>query len=197
MIGQITPLVQVASKRLWWRSVAAHTVGATGSSLVLGLFLGCVGVILHTPDWRALATMGVGLMFVYCALKEAGVIPWPLPAFRRQTPKRFMCAFGPIWAAFAWGLDLGQGWTTYIEFYGYYALLAFGLLSGNPLASGTVVTAYGLGRALPVIAAGLAPGHSASGPLGAGYITYYAAIRRINAAALAFVGAYVLVGTIV
>jgi hypothetical protein len=93
-------------------------------------------------------------------------------------------------------LDLGQGWTTYIEFYGFYALVLWALVLGSPLQAAVVMGSYGLGRGLPVLVAGLAPGQNAAGPLGVGYVVHYSLVRRINALALAFTGACIIAASI-
>lgn len=108
-----------------------------------------------------------------------------------------MCAFGPVWEPLAWGLELGQGWTTHIEFYGYYALVAWALLTGEPARGAIVLGSYGLGRGLSVLLAGLSGGGRGSGPLALGYLFRSLLVHRINACALAFAGACLVIGGVV
>jgi cytochrome c biogenesis protein CcdA len=196
MIGQITPLVQAAGYRVWLQAVAAHAAGALLSAAALGLLLGTVGGSPRLPRGGVAVALAVGGVFLACALKEAEVTSCPLPSLRRQTPKRLLCAFGSIWGPFVWGLDLGQGWTTYVDYYGYYALAVWTFVLGSPLAGVAIMGAYGLGRVLPVLVVGLAPGHTAAGPLGTAYLEHHWIVRRVNATALAFTGACIVVASV-
>src|SRR5438046_4800119 len=121
MIGQITPLVQ-AAKRTWLSSIAGHLAGATLAAGALGLVLGIAGRIVGFDRWEQPGGVAGGVVFLACALRDAGIVGWPLLALRRQTPKWYQCAFGPTGGAFLWGADLGLGWTTLIIFSGYYGL---------------------------------------------------------------------------
>lgn len=192
MIGQITPLVKEAGRRTWAEAAVAYSIGAILSASVLGLCLGALGAGVGSPRIGAFAAGGTGVLLLLMAPQEASITRYRLPAMRRQTPKNFMCAFGSTWGPFAWGLDLGQGWTTYIEFYGYYAIVVWAFLVGSPVQATLIMGSYGLGRGLPVLLARLAPGQNAAGPLGVGYVRHYSLIRHINAIALAFTGACVI-----
>ncbi len=196
MIGQITPLVKVASYRVWLQAVAAHAAGALMSAGFLGLLLGSAGGLIPLPRGAPFIVFVVGAIFLLCAFKEAEVTSCPLPAFQRQTPKNFLCAFGSTWGPFVWGLDLGQGWTTYIDYYGYYALGAWVFVLGSPLVGAAIMGAYGIGRVLPVLLVGIAPGHTAASPFGQGYLLHHSLVRRVNAVALTFMGASIVATSI-
>ena len=196
MIGQITPLVKVAGYRTWLQSIVAHTAGALVSAGLLGLAVGVIGGWVPLPRSGAIPAVALGAVFLLCGLKEAEMTSCPLPALQRQTPKNFLCAFGPIWGAFVWGLDLGQGWTTYIDYYGYYALVAWTFAAGSPTTGAVTMGSYGLGRVLPVVLVGLAPGRTAAGVFGSRYLAHHWLVRRVNALALVAVGAFVVSGAL-
>jgi hypothetical protein len=61
----------------------------------------------------------------------------------------------PIFAT-AFGLVLGAGFFTVINFIGYYLLLASCFLAANPAHAGMLMVVYGMGRAAPVLGAPLA-----------------------------------------
>src|SRR2546425_13223413 len=123
MIAQITPLVQVAGKRSWLAVVSAHALGAVASAAVLGCFLGALGALVpFNSNAPAVRVLGSAFVFL-CALRDAAVWRWPLISMKRQVRAWFPRVLGWKLGAFAWGADLGQGWTTYIESAGYYALV--------------------------------------------------------------------------
>ncbi len=186
MIGQITPLVKVASRRTWIRAVVAHTLGSTIPGTLAGLGIGIVGILVSMNSWSAIGGV-VGGILVLCAVKEEHLIKIRLPSFQRPTPKWFASEFGSVWAAFAWGVDLGQGWTTRIELVGYYGIASWVLLIGGPLHGALVMGAFGLSRALPAVVAGTI---SDNGDAWHIYARRARVIRRINAMALSAAGGY-------
>jgi len=192
MIGQITPLVQVAGRRIWLTAVVGHIAGATLSAAVLGLVLGTVGLLCGLDRWKLPLAVAGGAIFLACAVQDASGWWWELPSLTRQTPARLKLSFGPLWGAFAWGVDLGQGWTTRILFPGYYGLLLWIVLSAAPFQGMLVLGAYGLGRALPVLLTGLLAPRQDLITLSAVYGTRLILLQRVNATALAVTAGYIL-----
>lgn len=138
--------------------VCAHAAGAVISAATLGFVLGTLGLLSPfghtTPMVRVLA----GSFVFLCALRDAAVWQWPLLSLRRQTFAWLPRLLGWRWGAFAWGLDLGQGWTTQITYAGYYAVALWSLVYADPVRGALAFGAYGLGRALPLAAVGLVEG---------------------------------------
>jgi cytochrome c biogenesis protein CcdA len=155
MIDQITPLVQEAGRRTWLCAVASHTLGSTLSGGVLGFALGTVGLGIGLAQWKPITEWLFIFILLLCALRDAGIIRLRLPSLRRQTPAWCPQVLGSCWGAFAWGVDLGQGWTTLISFASYYALLVWAVIQADPMQGALVLGIYGAGRALPVLIAGL------------------------------------------
>lgn len=189
MIGTITPLVQEA-KRTWVDAVVGHVVGTGLSGSLLGFVLGACGLLLGLHRWTPEARLAGGIVFLMCAFRDVDLGHWALLSLRRQTPSWWLCAFGPKWAGFAWGIDLGQGWTTRIVFSGYYGLIFYAVVAASPVLSGLILGAYGLGRALPIFWAGTLVRRIELGQLSSAYVLRLPLIQRINAAVLAFVAGY-------
>lgn len=189
MIGQITPLVKAAGRRHWARAALSFAAGATASGALLGLVLGATGVAARTPSLRAMLPALGGAVFLLAALHSAGTITVPLPSFHRQTPKWFKDEFGATWGSLAWGLDLGQGWTTRVEFAGYYGLVAWTFMWGGSYYGAMTMAAFGLGRSLPVLAAGSLTRWQEPGALASALMWRTELIHRVNAVALACVAA--------
>lgn len=186
MIGQITPLVQ-AARRVWITAVVGHIVGATLSASLLGFVLGACGLIFRANQWALPLDVLGGSVLLLCALRDGDIWPWPLLTLHRQTPAWFLGVFGPLWGAFAWGADLGQGWTTNIVFTGYYGLLLWAIASGSPTLGAVLLGAFGLGRALPVLVVGLVRRDNELNAIAPLHL-----VRPVNAVALAVVAGYFL-----
>lgn len=193
MVGQITPLVQEAGRRVWLSAAVGHVVGSTLSAGVLGLLLGVCSLVVGLNRWELPLNVIGGTLFLVCALRDAGVVRWALPSLERQTPPWCQCTFGPVWGAFVWGVDLGQGWTTHIMFTGYYGLVAWAFLAATPLQSGLIVGAFGLGRALPVLIIGLFAHQADLSRLSLLHARWMSMIQQANALALAFTAGWLIV----
>lgn len=186
MIAQITPLVQAASRKTWLAAATSHVVGSTLSASALGFVLGAIGLAIGLDRQWPLAGLPFGFVLLVCAVRDAEIIRWPLPSLHRQTPAWFPRVVGWIGGPFLWGLDLGQGWTTLISFSGYYALVLGAVLGADPLHGALLLAAYGLGRGLPVLMAGLRAKPIDSASCSLLYFKHQPTIQHINAVTLAF-----------
>lgn len=195
MIGQITPLVKVAGRRDWLAAVAAHIAGCSLSASVLGMVLGTVGLIAGLGRQVAISELLVSAIFAGCALRDAGLVRWRLPSLQRQTPKWALCVYGRRWGAFAWGIDLGQGWTTRCLLSGYYALVLWAVLNGSPAQGAMVLASYGMGRGLPVWMMGMFADRCDVGALARWHGRRLPIIQQVDAAVLAFAAGLLLVAT--
>lgn len=190
MIGEITPLVQVAGRRTWLVAVLTHVGAAAVSGALLGLLLGAIGVTLRLGGPSLGGFVVVGAVLVLCAVRDAGLSRVALPSLQRQTPRWLRGQFAPMWYGMLWGGDLGQGWTTRILFTGYYGLVLWALIVGVPLTATLVFGAYGFGRGLPVLIAGINPRPSAERLQMVAF--RQPLLQQANALALALVGAFLV-----
>lgn len=149
MIGTITPLVQGAHGRIrWFSTLVAYTLGSTLAGAVVGTLFGLLGGLLNVP-----LHLGIVILASYATLLmlgELGLIRLPSFRFYRQTRKEWFYAYGPLAAAFLWGLDLGTGLTTVRVFASFWLLPAAAFLLAEPLSGALIMGSYGLGRALMV-----------------------------------------------
>ncbi|MGH2588247.1 MAG: hypothetical protein ACRDJE_25285, partial [Dehalococcoidia bacterium] len=144
------------------------------------------------PSSPAVGALG-GATLIVCALRDAGVGRWPAPSLQRQTPRWFRDVFGSTWGSFAWGADLGQGWTSHVLYTGYYGLLVWTVLLGQPLEGALLLAGYGLGRALPVLVAGVVAPRTDPGAFLISPYRRQAMLQQLCAAVLAFAGGYFLI----
>jgi len=189
MIGEITPLVQRAGRRIWIMVVTWHIAGATLSAALLGLVLSTCGLVFGVAGWKLPLSVVVGGAMFFCALRDMDIGRWPLPSLRRQTPAWLPRVFGNRWGVFTWGADLGQGWTTYVSFAGYYGLVLWAFVAGQPAQAVVILGSYGAGRALPVLVAGFV-GHDYT--LARVHQAHMYMLHAVNAIALAVVAGYLL-----
>lgn len=169
-----------------------HTAGAVLSASVLGLVLGSFGLLLQVERWGPPIGLASAIIFLLCALRDIDRVRWPFLSLRRQTPAWCLCAFGPRWGALAWGIDLGQGWTTLSAVAGYSGLILWTVLNANPGVGSLILGCYGLGRALPVLVAGLFARQEDLVLLATCYVRRLPLIQQLNAVAFAFAAGYAL-----
>src|SRR4051812_2781918 len=104
MIGIITPLGGGRRNRLWLNAAATYTVGGVISSCVVGFCFWAIGVFIRgnlpaSVLWRAFAVLATLL-----ALRDLGVIAFPLPERKCQAPHAWLRQYGLRSALFMWGL---------------------------------------------------------------------------------------------
>lgn len=123
-----------------------------GGALTFGL-LGLAGEAVAgaggTIAWLLAAAVAIA-----AALAEARGTPI-VPQVRRQLPIGWRRTLPMPAAAAGYGVLLGLGFTTFVLSYGVWALMGVSLALGDPTAGLIAGIAFGVGRALPIIA--LAP----------------------------------------
>lgn len=99
--------------------------------------------------WLSLLIVSaVGLII---ALQEFGWLPFRFPRSRRQTSQLWFARFGPVRAAWWWGIDLGSGLTTIVTFPGYWLLIIGIALNGSAAFGAFILGLYGLSRGIAVV----------------------------------------------
>lgn len=190
MIGKITPLVQEAGWQSWIVANTLHILGAALAAAFSGWFFGFTGQVLGlSPSGPLMLLLPVVLAAI--AVLDAGVTPWSMPRLPRQTPAWLPCYFGPIWSALLWGLDLGLGWSTHTCFATFFGAATLVLWIGSPMVGAITLSAYGVGRGLPVIVAGIVAQRVPVNTLVVQLSHTYLTLRFMNLAALSWVVGFV------
>ncbi|HEX8085342.1 MAG TPA: hypothetical protein VF529_13705 [Solirubrobacteraceae bacterium] len=151
MLLALTPLGKVAqARRSWVVSVTAYTAGGLISGALVAAVLGAAGSLVGArwdEAWAAVVLVAVGLA---AAARELGRVPLPLPQMRRATRDAWARRWGHRRAAFAWGLDIGSFFTTWLTFAGACWFVLVLALSGDVGRACGLMAAYWVGRAAVV-----------------------------------------------
>jgi methylamine utilization protein MauE len=116
----------------------------------LGAVLGGVGRAPGAP-WGNAGLWALALVAALFATRELFGVPIPQPNLHRQIPDWWRTFFSPPVASLFYGLGLGIGFLTYISFGTLVAVAAAAAVSGNALAGGPLLGAFGLTRGLSVL----------------------------------------------
>lgn len=167
-----------AARRVVRASCATFAVGAVvGGALTFGL-LGGLGALVGAGGDTALAIAAV----IALAAAAADALGLRIaPQIRRQVPEPWRRTLPLPLAVALYGVLLGLGFTTFVLAFAVWALAGVSVALGSPLAGVAIGVAFGLGRALPVIA--LAPRFDDRGMLLAGRMAEEPRLlRRLRAA---------------
>ena len=148
-----------------------ETIGASGrgratkiasaATFGVGAFVGGVatfgalaaGGALLAPAWEHGAAVAAAVAIAAAVAEVRGVRV--VPQIRRQVPELWRRVLPLPLATFLYGVLLGLGFTTFVLTLGFWALAAITFALGDLALGAAVGTAFGVGRALPVVA--LAP----------------------------------------
>jgi hypothetical protein len=192
MVGMIGHLGQVSPKRAS-RCAILHLAGLSLGGGAAGIFLGLVGSAIRSaahrrgvafPDQAVI--MGMGAVALVCGLRELGALRFCLLQAKRQVSRALWYTRGTYRASFLWGLELGVGLATFIQYPIYYVVLAVAL-AGTPLSGGLMLATAGLGQGL-VLLVRTAQLASRSGEHGRAEEWVARAHRLAGRASLAFAG---------
>lgn len=174
--------------KTWFRAALLYTVAGCLASGLTGMLLGALGAQLGRAV-AARSALAVGLLVTLAlAARELGWIRFPLPERKRQTEKFWFDEFGPLGAAWLWGLHLGVGFATRVNFGGLWALAVLAVGIADPLFGALLLASYWLGRTLPVWLAPRLWNAEVDGPsaMAAMLFTDRTPYRRIQGLALLF-----------
>jgi len=120
---------------------------------MLGAVVGAIGTLISSWIPSKPAFIALGVVGVAIALREFRVVRFPMLQVPRQTAKHWRRHLSPASAAFAWGVDLGFGVTTFIRYGGLWILVLAGLISGNLIYSIVILGTFGAirGSVVPVV----------------------------------------------
>jgi len=137
-------------RKLWTQSVVGYTFAGLVSATVVGATLGLLGRWLGQLLPREEPFLVVGVLSLVLVVRELGWISFPLPSRRRQTERTWANQFGFRAAAIMWGFDIGLGFSTWVQYGGFWMVVAVILAAGDSGYGAVLLGSYWLGRALPV-----------------------------------------------
>ncbi len=128
-------------------AVALFALGAVAAAMALGGFLGLVGQRLpgRAALWIAATLALLG------ALREAGLLRFPLPHLRRQVPEPWRREKPLAVWSLGYGIILGAGFGTFQPVATFWVVCTAALAIGSPATSAVCLGLFGLGRALMVV----------------------------------------------
>ena len=186
MIETIGPTGHAGGRPTTLAACATFLPGALAGGVLTFGALAAAGGLLHGAGGRA-AYLVAAVIALVAALAEARGVPI-VPQIRRQLPEHWRRAMPMPVAAALYGVLLGLGFTTFVLSFGVWALAGISLAVGDIGAGLAIGVAFGLGRAIPIVALAPAAG-SAFGArvmeLMAGRPSIYRGFRFGDALALA------------
>ena len=134
--------------------IAALTCGSLFAGLGVGAVLGLLGAVLAPGDETMQGATPIVLVAVGVV---AVVLQWcgrvtPLPERHRQVPRRWLLWRSREATGLAYGLMLGAGVLTRLQFAAIYVLALLVLLAGSSTTGAAIGALYGGLRAAPLIA---------------------------------------------
>src|SRR4051794_24287336 len=123
MIFVIMPLGKAARQILaWLLQVALYILASTLGGALTGLLLAWLGSLVGLGSaWLALP---LALLALAYALRELGLLNLPMPNRAWQVPNTWLHR-NRLGGSIAFGLVLGSGLFTFVEFSSFYVLLSW------------------------------------------------------------------------
>ena len=120
----------------------------------MGGLCGQVGMLLSAQVPQLLQGLRIAVLSVALSYGVAEVrgATWPIPTRRWLVPQRWGLFGRQIYAAL-FGLSLGAGFLTVINFVGYYLIVGLCVLIASPQLGAVVFATYAMARAAPVLVA--------------------------------------------
>jgi hypothetical protein len=153
MIETIGPTGHTGGRRTTLAACATFLPGALVGGVATFGFLAAAGELVHGAGGRVAYVVAAAIALL-AALAEARGAPI-VPQIRRQLPEHWRRVMPTPLAAGLYGILLGLGFTTFVLSFGVWALAGISLAAGDPQLGLVIGLAFGLGRAMPVVA--LAP----------------------------------------
>jgi cytochrome c biogenesis protein CcdA len=116
---------------------------------MIGLLLGEIGRWLGGNHVVTKLYVVSVVSFVFAA-REWGWIQFHLPEPARQSEKAWAHYFGFPIASAMWGVHIGVGFATRINYGGFWVLVVLAIVVASPWYGAVLMLMYWLGRALPV-----------------------------------------------
>lgn len=136
-----------------WTTIAACATFAPGAVVggvaTFGL-LSALGGLAHGAGGHTAYLIAAVLAAAAAAAEARGIRI--VPQIRRQLPEGWRWTMPLPVAAGLYGVLLGLGFTTFVLSFGVWALAGIGFALGDPGAGLVIGAAFGVGRAIPVVA---------------------------------------------
>ena len=136
--------------RATWHACATFTAGAVIGGVVTFGGLSLLGAALQTRGTTVALVVAAIVAGLAAAGEWAGVRV--VPQIRRQVPEPWRRSMPLPLVGALYGLLLGLGFTTFVLTLAVWALAGVSVALGSPLAGLVIGVAFGLGRAIPVVA---------------------------------------------
>lgn len=134
-------------------ALAFFTVGAVAAAGGLGALFGFAGGLLPSR----LALIVAGALAMLCAVREAGVLRFPVPELRRQVPEAWRRQRRlPVWST-GYGVILGSGFGTFQPVTTFWVACIGVVALGDVVWGAVCLAAFGVGRALMLVLPGRDP----------------------------------------
>ncbi|MDH4117632.1 MAG: hypothetical protein OEX04_12245 [Acidimicrobiia bacterium] len=148
MLSSIHPLGERARSNRWATTITAFALGSLVGGLALTAVASQVGVLV---GFRV-ASPWVLIPLAVAAI--ADLIGIPVTSPHRQVNERWIGTYRGWVYGFGFGIQLGIGFATYVVTWTLPGLVATLVLAGQPGLGLAAGVAFGLGRAVPLVAAG-------------------------------------------
>jgi hypothetical protein len=129
---------------------ATFAPGAVLGGVATFVLLSLLGGAIHGAGGHVAYVVAAIIALVAAAAEARGVRI--APQIRRQLPEGWRWTMPLPLAAALYGILLGLGFTTFVLTFGVWALAGISLALGDPVAGLVIGAAFGIGRALPVLA---------------------------------------------
>jgi hypothetical protein len=159
MIETIGPTGHTGGRRTSIAACVTFLPGAIAGGLLTFGSLAVIGELLHGAGGRATYVVAATFASRRCARGAWHPI---VPQIRRQLPEHWRRVRPMPVAAMLYGVLLGIGFTTFVLSFGVWALAGVSFALGDPVLGLLIGGAFGIGRAIPIVA--LAP--AAGGAVG-------------------------------
>ncbi len=148
--AQIHPIGESSRGNRWLLTISAFTFGSVLAGGATTLGFAAVGSLLPiTPSTALLLTAVVGVLAG--SLDLSPFKPWTP---RRQVNENWIGRYRGWVYGFAFGVQLGVGFTVFVMSWGYYAMLFGAFLSGSIWWGAGIGAVFGLGRGILLFLAG-------------------------------------------
>ncbi len=193
-IDTIGPTGHTGGSRITAAACATFLPGAVAGGLITFGSLAVLGDALHGAGGRAAYVVAAAIALLAALLEARGTRI--VPQIRRQLPEHWRRVMPMPLAAALYGVLLGLGFTTFVLSFGVWALAGVSLAVGDPSLGLLLGAAFGIGRAIPIVA--LAPMAGSDAGVRATELmcereSVYLGLRRGDAAALMLVAVALVV----